>query len=371
MARKDRKRRRNGYVAFGNALLMIVVLAMVGGGAVLYWGWQQFSEPGPNAEARSFFVEENAGFNTTADRLREQGFISDSMMFKVIGGRLMGKTGDLKPGEFKVSANASMSDILKLLTETKPIDHFVMINPGDSSYVAAARLNDPDGASLLVGPPVEAPAEGTIKPVRYDYTPNATTRADLLKRMQDDMTAAVDKAWQSCRPDICGADALLKTKADLVTMASIVEKEAGNADELTTVASLYLNRLKKPMRLESDATILYGLYKGVPQSELEISDAEKSQKNAYNTYQIDGLPPTAIANPGEAALNAVANPADTDFIYMMAKVPYKTGEGHFFTSDFREHQNNVNKYYALKREIDAAAANEAAASSSSSEAAAQ
>jgi UPF0755 protein len=123
------------------------------------------------------------------------------------------------------------------------------------------------------------------------------------------------------------------------------------------------------MRLESDATILYGLYKGVPQSELEISDAEKAKKNEYNTYQIDGLPPTAIANPGEAAIAAVANPADTDFIYMMAKVPYKTGEGHFFTSDFREHQNNVNKYYALKREIDAAAA--AGASSSSSEPAPQ
>jgi UPF0755 protein len=199
---------------------------------------------------------------------------------------------------------------------------------------------------------VTVPPEGSILPVRHDYFPR-DDRREVLRKMQQEMTAEVDRIWSDClakRPDVCGEEGLLKNKDQFVILASIVEKETGIPDERPIVASLFLNRLREGMRLQTDPTILYGLYQGVPQESLSITQRQKEQPTPYNTYLIDGLPPTPIANPGTAALEAVANPADTDYLYMMAVTPGDYSAGHYFAETLAEHQENERKYRVQERE---------------------
>jgi UPF0755 protein len=143
-----------------------------------------------------------------------------------------------------------------------------------------------------------------------------------------------------------------------VTLASIVEKETGLESERPMVAALFINRLKRGMKLQTDPTIIYGLTRGEHPLEGGITASQKAAETPYNTYIIDGLPPTPIANPGEAALMAVAQPAQSAFLYMMAVTPGKPGDGHYFASTLEEHQANERKYRRLE---DQQAADEAAA----------
>jgi UPF0755 protein len=199
-------------------------------------------------------------------------------------------------------------------------------------------------------------------PVRHDYFP-LDKRDDVLKAMQDAMVAAIDKAWAACDPEVCGADKPVKSKAELVTLASIVEKETGLESERPMVAALFINRLRRGMKLQTDPTIIYGLTRGERPLDGGITASQKAAETPYNTYIIDGLPPTPIANPGEAALMAVAQPADSGFLYMMAVTPGKPSDGHYFASSLEEHQANEAKYRRLENQqaADEAAAAEAAA----------
>jgi UPF0755 protein len=346
--RKDKRRRRghSGLVSIVNGLLTLVVLGLVVGIGVFLWGVSQFYAAGPAKDEVAFFVERGSGLGLVAERLENQGLIDNRLIFQA-GGWALKKQGQLKPGEFRIAANASMAQILELLTEGKPVEYFVMVNPGQSSYEVAALVNDP--AQALTGDPVAVPPEGTVLPVRHDYFPR-DDRADVLQAMQDEMAKAVDAIWAKCRPDVCGPEAPLKTKEELVILASIVEKETGIPSERPIVASLFLNRMKAGMRLQTDPTILYGLYKGVPQEKLTITASQKARETPYNTYVIDGLPPTPIANPGLAALEAVANPADTDYLYMMAVTPGDYSDGHYFATTLAEHQANEKKYRRQERE---------------------
>ncbi|HQZ13781.1 MAG TPA: endolytic transglycosylase MltG [Devosia sp.] len=353
--KQKRRRSRNGFLDVINGLLMIVVLGLIVGVGGFFWGASQFYSAGPTKEDSTFFVEKGNGLSTIAGRLAEQDLIGNSLLFRA-GSWATDRSPTILPGEYKIPAGSSMADILKIITSGKPLEYFVMVNPGQSSYEVAAALNDP--ALSLTGDPVPVPPEGSVLPVRHDYFPR-DDRAAILKAMQADMDAAVDKYWAQCEPDVCGPDGVLKTKQDFVTMASIVEKETGLDSERPIVASLFINRLKDGMRLQTDPTILYGLYKGVPQASLSITASQKAKATDYNTYVIDGLPPTPIANPGEAALAAVANPDATDYLYMMAVTPGNYSDGHYFAKTLKEHQANEKKYRAQEKEQaaqDAAAA---------------
>lgn len=360
MARDERKakrrRRSNGFLDILNGLLMLVVLGLIVGVGVFFWGASQFYATGPEDQETTFFVERGNGLGTIATRLAEQGLIENALLFRAGAWTTSRSNSNILPGEYVIPAKASMADILKIITSGDPVEYFVMINPGQSSYEVAMALNDP--AQKLTGDPVPVPPEGSVLPIRHDYFPS-DERAALLKSMQDQMTATVDRIWATCRPDICGEEGVLKTKKDFVTLASIVEKETGIASERPIVASLFINRLKRGMRLQTDPTILYGLYEGVPQPKLTITASQKARETPYNTYVIDGLPPTPIANPGVAALEAVANPADTDYLYMMAVTPGNYADGHYFATTLEEHQQNEQKYRRQEREQAAAAADEA------------
>jgi UPF0755 protein len=353
MARGERKRRRrNPFVDVANGFLSLIVLGVLIAGGVFLFGVSQFYAPGPVKEETTFFVERGSGLRSVGERLASLGLINNEMVFQ--GARfLMRQRGDLKPGEFRIPANASMSDIMELLTEGKPVEYFVTVPEGETSFQVAQRINDPQ--QNLTGDPVPVPPEGSILPLRHDYFPR-DDRKELLERMQAAMTAAVDEAWAACRADICGPNAPLKTKQDLVTLASIVEKETGVASERPLVAGLFVNRLRAGMRLQTDPTIIYGITKGERNLEGGITASQKAQATEYNTYVIDGLPPTPIANPGRESLMAVANPAETDVLYMMAVTPNKPSDGHYFATTLAEHQANEAKYRQQERAAAAAAA---------------
>jgi UPF0755 protein len=362
MATDDRKRRRrsrNGFFEIINGLLTLVVLGILVGVGAFFWGASQFYAAGPASEDTTFFVEKGNGLSTIAGRLAEQKLIDNSLLFRA-GAWASERNTTILPGEYRVPARSSMSDIMKIITSGKPMEYFVMVNPGQSAYEVAETINDP--AQSLSGDPVAVPPEGSVLPVRHDYF-KGDDRAAVLKAMQAQMDAAVDKHWAECKPDVCGPEGVLKTKQDFVTMASIVEKETGIDSERAIVASLFINRLKQKMRLQTDPTILYGLYKGVPQASLSITASQKAKATEYNTYVINGLPPTPIANPGEAALAAVANPAATDYLYMMAVTPGDYSDGHYFARTLKEHQANEKKYRAQEKE-QAQAEKEAAAAES-------
>jgi UPF0755 protein len=351
MAKEDRKARRRrrggGLLDILNGFLTLLVLGLIVAVGAFFWGSSQFYAAGPEATEATFFVERGNGLGTIAQRLDEQGLIDNAWIFRAGAWTVSRNNSNILPGEYKIPAKASMADILDIITSGKPVEYFVMVNPGQSSYEVAALLNDP--AENLTGDPVAQPPEGSVLPVRHDYFPR-DDRAAVLKAMQDEMDRAVDAAWAQCEADVCGPDGVLKNKKEFVILASIVEKETGLAAERPEVAALFINRLRKGMRLETDPTILYGLYQGVPQESLSITESQKNRETPYNTYFIDGLPPTPIANPGVAALEAVANPATNNYLYMMAKVPGDYTQGHYFASTYDEHQDNVRKYRVQERE---------------------
>jgi UPF0755 protein len=267
-----------------------------------------FNAPGPAQQESRFFVERGNGLQTIATRLAEQGLITDPNFFR-LGAMIVDRDPRILPGEYVIPARSSMWQILEVIGSGQPIEYFVMVNPGQSSYEVAALLNAPE--ENLSGDMVTVPPEGSVLPIRHDYFPR-DDRAELLKKMQDEMTAEVERIWSGCvasRPDVCGTEGLLKTREQFIILASIVEKE-----------------------------------KGVPQESLTITQSQKEQQTPYNTYLIDGLPPTPIANPGTAALEAVANPAETDFLYMMAVTPGDYSDGHYFAETLAEHQENERKY---------------------------
>ena len=191
---------------------------------------------------------------------------------------------------------------------------------------------------LLTGD-VPVPAEGSVLPESYDFE-RGESRAEVLARMQEAMADTIAELWPTK-----GSNSVVRTREELVTLASIVEKETGVPSERRMVAGLYSNRLRQGIRLQADPTIIYPLTKGRPLGR-RIRRSEIDAVNGYNTYSMDGLPKGPITNPGRASLEAVLNPAQTDAIYMVAD---GTG-GHAFGTTLDEHNANVEKWYKLRRE---------------------
>lgn len=348
--RKVRRRRRsgNGLVDVLNAFLTLLVigLVVVGGGA--FFVASQYYGEGPNPEQRVFRVESGNGLSTIAQRLEEQGFVSNSLIFSQFGSRVE-DSSVVKAGDFNIAANASMSDILKELTTGNPLRYAVTIPEGWTVWQAVDRINDDD---QLTGSIDQLPQEGSILPGSYDYLPG-DTRQSVLDKMQVAMTQALAEVWETREPDLP-----LDSPAELLILASIVEKETGVATERPQVAAVFVNRLREGMRLQSDPTIIYGITLGQSTLDRGIRRSEIEAQTPYNTYQIDRLPPTPIANPGIDALRAVANPDEHDYLYFVAKGATPR-EGHVFAETYAEHQQNVARYREIAAE--AAAQSEAEA----------
>ena len=343
--RRKPVRRRGGLLDLLNGVFSLALFGLLlVGGAFLYVA-HTFYSASPVAEDSTFLVEPGSSLGLTAERLESRGLIDNRFIFQ-FGGWALKKQGQVKAGEFRIAKGASMADVLRELTEGTPVQYFVTVPEGETSFQVARRINDP--SQNLTGDAVSVPPEGSILPGRYDYFPR-DTRQSVLAKMQTKMETELARVWESCEPAVCGAQGPLKSESDLVTLASIVEKETGLAAERPEVAGLFVNRLRQGMRLQTDPTIIYGITKGERSLEGGITASQKAAETAYNTYVISGLPPTPIANPGIEALQAAANPSRTGNIYMMAVTPGKPSDGHLFAATLQEHQANEAKYRAQER----------------------
>ena len=310
-------------------------------GSVLFWalfaymGYHVFHLEGDKNNDSVFLVPSGQGLIRTARLLEEEGLISNQDFFKV-GVMLFGEERNLKAGEFSIPANSSMQNIMDILVKGEVIQHSLTIVEGWTSYQIAEYLNE----LYTLSDPIEMlPAEGSILPETYNYT-YGTSRRDLLSRMQESQTKLIDELWNDRNPDLP-----FDTIEEAIILASIVERETGLPEERAHVAGVFVNRMKRGIRIQSDPTIIYGispkgfLDRGIRRSEL------KDKENPYNTYQIDGLPPTPIAHPGRASIEAVLNPMQTDDIYFVAD---GTG-GHAFAATLAEHQRNVANWRKIER----------------------
>ncbi|HEY0853571.1 MAG TPA: endolytic transglycosylase MltG [Devosia sp.] len=351
--KRQRRRRRSGLVSVLNGFLTLLILGIVVVGGGLFWGANEFYAPGPKAEDVEFEVKKGSGLETVASALEDQNLVSNKLLFRA-GTWALKKQSELKAGIFKIKANSSMADILTELTEGKPILLAVVVPEGWTSWQVADRLtNHPD----LTGEATPTPEEGSILPGSYDYD-RGMPRTEVLARMQAAMAEKLAAIFAGCDPTVCGENGVVRSPAELVTLASVVEKETGVATERPEVAAVFINRLKKGMRLQSDPTIIYGITKGVGKLDRPIRRSEIEAKTEYNTYQVDGLPAGPIANPGIESLEAVANPPASENLYFVAKTT-DPRDGHLFAKTYAEHRKNVALYRKATNEAGAEAAKEA------------
>lgn len=371
-----------------NFLTVLIVLLLAVGGAVS-WAQRQYGGTGPLAASVCLRVAPGDSFRKVSDALTAQGAVSSGYIFRT-GADLEGKAGSLKFGSYLIAPGASMQQIVGIVTAGGPstcgseVNFRIGVNATDvilreldpataryvervkfdpaetaapAEYLDAAgkpdvrlRVTLAEGATVwqvvealkradfLTGEVGELPAEGSLAPDSYEVT-RGSTRAALLAEMMQRQEAVLAEAWAA------RAEGLPYTSpAQALVMASIVEKETGVPDERRTVASVFVNRLEQGIRLQTDPTVIYGVTEGKGVLGRGLRQSELQRETPYNTYLIDGLPPTPIANPGRASIEAALNPETTDFIFFVAD---GTG-GHAFAATLAEHNRNVERWRAIE-----------------------
>ena len=377
-----------------NFLTVFIVILFAVGGAI-GWGQSQYKAEGPLEQAVFFEVPRGASLRSVSEKLEAQGAVTSAAIFR-IGSEYAGKAGDLKFGNYEIPAGASMAEIIDIVTAGGPstfrfvatylirnsggelrfrertpgtgeevmLAQFKAGEPLPAAYTEAVAAEVPivyrvsiaegltswqiveglKGADFLEGEIEELPPEGSLAPDTYDVR-RGGDRSEILGRMAAAQIRILDEAWANRAPDLP-----LENKEEALILASIVEKETGVPEERRQVASVFTNRLNQGMRLQTDPTVIYGitngegngLGRGIRQSELR-------RRTPYNTYVIDGLPPTPIANPGKLAIEAALNPDDTPYIFFVAD---GTG-GHAFAVTIAEHNRNVAAWRKIEAERNA------------------
>lgn len=320
----------------GRWLLRLVSLALslaVVAGLAAAWGWSEFTRPGPLEQPVTVVVPRGAGLEGIAIRLAQAGVIGDTTLF-AIAAKLTANTRALKAGEYRFPASISARAALDVIARGETVVRRITVAEGLSSVQVMALIND---AEALEGT-AELPPEGSLLPETYHYS-WGDGRRDLVRRMRHSMDEAVERAWAAR-----AADLPFETPREAVILASIVERETGLAAERPMVASVFVNRLKAGMRLQSDPTVAYGIAGGAG-LERPLTRDDLRAETPFNTYVISGLPPGPICNPGLSALQAVLQPAQTDYLYFVAD----GSGGHAFARTLAEHNRNVRAWRRLQR----------------------
>lgn len=372
-----------------NALSIFVVLLVLLAGLIA-WGRAQYTEPGPLAQAICLRVESGSNMRRVSESLAEQGAVSQPVIFRV-GADYTDKSQELKAGSFLVPEGASMVEIVDIVTRggqstcgtevvyrigvtdktvqvrdldvtTGRFEAIAEFDPEDEVPEAyAGAREEPDtryrvavaegvtswqvvdalgSIDILSGDVGEVPAEGSLAPESYEITPG-DERAALIERMRSLQASRLAAAWEG-RVEGLPID----SPEEALILASIIEKETGVPEERDQVASVFVNRLREGMRLQTDPTVIYGITRGEGVLGRGLRQSELAAATPYNTYVIDGLPPTPIANPGLASLQAAVNPAETDYRYFVAD----GSGGHAFAVTLDEHNTNVARWREIEAE---------------------
>ncbi|HVY18335.1 MAG TPA: endolytic transglycosylase MltG [Rhodopila sp.] len=302
--------------------------AVVGGDRAWIW-W--LTRPGPLPAATAVVVPRGTAANV-ARALQDAGVIADSRVFRVAA-ELSRGDGALHAAEFAFPAHASLAQVLDVLRTAHPVQHQLTIPEGLTAHQIAALLTQAGAAS---GPTGKI-AEGSMLPQTYDYE-LGTKRSVLVERAQAAMKRVVEAAWAGRAPGLP-----LESARQAVILASIVERETAKPEERPHIAAVYLNRLRRGMRLDADPTVAYAVSDGTGVLDRPLSKADLRLDDPYNTYRVAGLPPGPICAPGQDSIEAVLHPAASDDLYFVAD---GTG-GHVFSRDYAEHDAAVARWRAL------------------------
>jgi UPF0755 protein len=320
---------RRAAVAVAVALVVVVAGVMV-------WGYRQIHAPGPLKAQATLIIPKGAGISDIGQRLVTAGVLDRAWTFTVAAW-LTGRDRALKAGEYAFEPGTSAASAIELMESGKTVMRRLTIAEGLTSAEVAALLNTTEG---LTGPVLQRVAEGSLLPETYFFT-YGDSRADILGRMQRSLDELVEAQWRER-----GSGSPLRSKQDALVLASIIEKETGVAGERPRISSVFHNRLRIGMRLQSDPTVIYGLTRGSGMLGRPLTRDDLNTESPYNTYRLAGLPPTPIANPGRASILAAFKPAKTDDLYFVAN-----GEGgHVFARSLNEHNANVAKWRRLMRD---------------------
>ena len=386
------------HIASNAVSFLVVALFLLGG--VILWGKTEYSAEGPLDQAICLQVKSGTNMRQVSNDLAEQGAVSSAVIFRM-GADYEEKTGALKAGSFLVQPGTSMSQIVDDVTKggastcgTEVVYRIGVnrvsvqvreLDPATSRFVEKAefapdadeipviyaqtkaqadtrfRIALAEGVTswqvveamkamdVLEGAAGDVPPEGALAPDSYEVRPG-DTRAAVVARMREAQDVRLAEAWEARDPDLP-----IESPEDLLTLASIVEKETGVVGERRQVASVFVNRINQGMRLQTDPTVIYGITKGIGVLGRGLRRSQLRQETPWNTYVIDGLPPTPIANPGKASLMAAAQPDESKFIFFVAD---GTG-GHAFAVTLAEHNENVARWRVIEAERGAAAAGNA------------
>ena len=329
-------------------LWFLAPLALLAG--VLFWGVNDYNGPGPLAQNKVVVIDKGASLDAISAVLADAGVIDHPRIF-ALGATLTGKSAELKAGEYEFSARISSALAIELLASGKVVRHKLTIHEGLTSAEITALLAS---APALDGKVDPIPAEGSLLPETYQYL-FGERRQDLVARMAHGMEQALEVAWA-----YRSAGLPLKTPEQALILASIVEKETARPEERARIAGVYIERLRRGMRLQADPTVAYAVTKGgaVPMPH-PLDRADLAVDSPYNTYLVKGLPPTPIDNPGIASIYAVVNPDDRGELYFVAD---GTG-GHTFSKSLAEHNQGVTQLRRHKRKPAAKTADKTGAKS--------
>ena len=378
-----------------NGITFLIVLLFLGAGVIL-WGQRQYTAQGPLEQAICLRVPSGGTMSRVSRDLADQGAITSDTIFR-LGADYADKTQQLKAGSFLVPEGASMAEIVDIVTrggastcgtevvyrigvtriqvQVRELDpatnrfveraefipgegevpaaftdvrekgdtrYRIALAEGVTSWQVVEELKDVD---VLEGEVAEIPPEGSLAPDSYEVRPG-DDRAELIAEMQARQEVILNAAWEN------RAEGLpLQSPQEALILASIIEKETGNAEERGVVASVFTNRLEAGMPLQTDPTVIYGITRGQGVLGRGLRRSELRAETPWNTYVITGLPPTPIANPGRASIEAAVNPDNTDYIFFVAKT-LDPSDGHNFAVTLEEHNENVAAYRRLEAERD-------------------
>ena len=317
----------------------ILVAALAAVAVVLvsiFFAFQKvFTQPGPLAQPATVIIDRGAALNTIARDLHAQGVIVSRTLFKVAA-RIHNAHRNLKAGEYAFAPGVSLRDVLEILRAGRTVARKLTVAEGLTSKEIVALLASTEGLSGRIESP---PAEGSLLPDTYHFG-YGDSRTELIDRLTRAMAETLDDLWPRR-----AADLPFDTREEAVILASIVEKETALPEERPRIAALFINRLRKGMRLDADPTVAYGLNDGAGPLGRPLTFADLKADHPYNTYRRQGLPPGPICNPGRESLAAVLNPIETDELYFVAD---GTG-GHAFARTLEEHNRNVARWRKVQR----------------------